>query len=383
MSKKLIVLFLFTVFAFTVFANKRKDPLNVQVQLNYSLPRIAIDLDVVLERKVFKQGPFAQYAEKFLGIDSEDVVNRDREEWTLLSVNMDSHSQVDPKHKYSINLTKDYKTMMLRLSPNGFITGFNTAKDLNEVENKATVISAINAKEGRNIEYGTFSVDRPYFMVEDTNRVVKNSKISKGANLIAFNFEGKTLEDKAKEAAHIIFKLRKRRFKILTANFDNLPTGETSYKVIVEELKELENRYMELFVGKEYSEKINKTYVVIPQENSKSQVVMRYSPQKGFVDKTDVTGIPLVLEYTNIVKEKGIAVNSPQSDATINLRYRLPAQVNIVLKSGKKVIGNKQMLIPQLGSVASLSLTVVAEENLSVEFYPGLGSIKNIYKSQR
>lgn len=383
MSKKLIVLFLFAVFALNVSADKKKDPLNIPVKVNYSLPRIAIDLNIVLERKVFKKGPFAQYAEKYLGVNPAEIINNDREEWKLINVKMDSHTQADPKHNYSVNLIRDYEAMTLRLSPEGFLTGFNTSKNLKDKEVQASIMNAINTKEVKNVIYGDFSIDRPYVMVEDTNRIIKEGAVAKGANLMAFDFEGKTFEDKAKEAAHIIFKLRKRRFKILTSNFEVLPPDGSSYKVIVKELKKLEKQYLELFIGKEYKETLSKSYLVIPQEDSKSQVVMRYSPQKGFVGKTDVTGIPVVLEYTNIVKAKAVAPSPAQPGASIDINYRLPAHANVIVKAGKTILGSKPMIIPQLGSVAKLSLTVVAEEDLAVEFHPDFGSIKNIYKSQR
>ena len=70
MSKKLFVIILLSIFAFNVSADKRKEPLNIPVKINYSLPRVVLDVNVTLERRVFIKGQFSQYAEKYLGVNS-------------------------------------------------------------------------------------------------------------------------------------------------------------------------------------------------------------------------------------------------------------------------------------------------------------------------
>jgi hypothetical protein len=383
MSRKLFVIFLLSIFALNVSADKRKEPINIPVKVNYSLPRVALDVKVTLERKVFKKGPFAQYAERFLGVNSSDIINQDREEWKLMNVEIDSHTEADPNHNYSLSMVRDYSALRFKLSPQGFLTGFNTTIKTKEKLSDFSSIDVVAPSEVKELLYAGFSIDRPYNMLEDTTRKAKEGQIVTGANLFSFDFEGKTEMDKAKEAAHIIYKLRKRRFKILTSNFEVLPPDGVSYKVLVKELKKLEKKYLELFLGKECTEKYCKNYKVIPKVDSKSQVVMRYSLNKGFVSKTDVSGLPVILEYKDIVRIKSSGPVSTQTAPNKIIYYRLPAQVNVVVMSGKKKLGAKSMIIPQLGSIGHISATVVAEEDLSIDFHPQYGSIKNIYKRER
>jgi len=383
MSKKIFVIFLLSIFAFNVSADKKKEPLNIPVKINYSLPRIALDVHVTLERKVFKKGPFAQYAEKFIGVNTSNIITQDREEWKLNNVEIHSHTEADPKHNYSLSLVREYSALRFKLSPQGFLMGFNTMTKAKDKHSDFSSIDIVAPSKVKNLMYAEFSIDRPYNMIEDTTRKAKEGLVITGANLAVFDFESKTEEAKAREAAHIIYKLRKRRFKILTSNFEVLPPDGTSYKILVKELKKLEKKYLELFLGKEYTEKLSKNYKVIPEVASKSQVVMRYSLNKGFVGKTDISGMPVILEYKDIVKVKSSVSVATQTVPDRNIYYRLPAQTNVVVLAGKKKLGAKSMVIPQFGSIGQISSTVVVEEDLSIDFHPEYGSIKNIYKRER
>ncbi len=380
MSKKLFVIILLSIFAFNVSADKRKEPLNIPVKINYSLPRVVLDVNVTLERRVFIKGQFSQYAEKYLGVNSSEIIKQDREEWKLKNVEIDSYSEADPDHNYSLSLARDYSAIRFKLSPQGFLLGLNTMTKEKDQEDKSSVIKVISPDEPKEFIYAKFSIDRPYRMVEDTLKRLPEGVLIKGANISVYDFIGKTEEEKAKEAAHIIYKLRKRRFKILTSNFEELPPDGTSYKVIVKELQKLEKKYLELFFGKEYTEKLTRNYKIIPDAGSKSQVVMRYSLTKGFVSKTDVSGLPVILEYKDIVNVKESGPVAAQSVPSSPIYYRLPAQANVVVLAGKDILGIKPMVIPQLGSITQISAIVVAEEELSIDFHPDYGSIKNIYK---
>jgi hypothetical protein len=312
-------------------------------------------------------------------VNSSEIILQDREEWKLKNVEIDSHSEADPKHNYSLSLVRDYSALRFKLSPQGFLMGFNTVEKTEGEEPVSTKIKVVDPKDAQGMLYANFSIDRPYRMVEDTLKRLPEGVLIKGANISVYDFVGKTEEEKAKEAAHIIYKLRKRRFKILTSNFDVLPPDGTSYKVLVKELKKLEKKYLELFLGKECKEKLSRRYRVVPTDNAKSQVVMRYSFSKGFVSKSDVSGLPIILEYKDIVVAKSSASVSTQTLPNREIFYRLPAQVNVVVLAGKKKLGSKSMVIPQLGSIAQISATVVTEEDLSIDFHPDYGSIKNIY----
>ena len=58
----------------------------------YSLPQTALDIEVIVTRSVEKAGPFAKYAQKYLGM--APTANTDRTVWKIddLKVNPIGHS---------------------------------------------------------------------------------------------------------------------------------------------------------------------------------------------------------------------------------------------------------------------------------------------------
>ena len=53
--------------------------------------------------------------------------------------------------------------------------------------------------------------------------------------------------------------------------------------------------------------------------------------------------------------------------------------MDVQVFNGKTIIGQKNIVIPQLGNVAKISTDVLIDQNYSVDFYPQLGSIKRVY----
>lgn len=107
----------------------------------------------------------------------------------------------------------------------------------------------------------------------------------------------KSLESRAKEAAEMIFNLRKKKVQIVTGDTDATFSGEALASA-VEEISRLESEYMSMFIGySEYStQKMN--YDVVPEKSNESQlyVAFRLSDSKGLVPADDLSGKPYLLE---------------------------------------------------------------------------------------
>lgn len=380
--KKLLSILLLTAIVLSSFAGSRKDKEDIKVKLNYNLPLRVLDIRVSLERTVYTKGIFAPYAEKYLGVSAEELITQDSESWALKSVRLDSHKQIDPLALFNIEMTNSYQALKLSLSPDGNLLAFNADIKEKRIEKASTFINHQSAQV-KNIVLERFALDKPFKVVEDTavfiteenGEAAQHSKV-KGKRI------AKTIEQKAADAAHIIFKLRKRRFKILTCNYSQLPKDGQSYKEIIKQLNALEQSYLELFFGKEDHFTQTQTFSVTPSKGSSSIVVTRYSETEGFAAKGNISAQPIIVEIKNITVDKNTP--SPQlsekSEEPLNyLHYRVAARADIEIMNGKKLIGRKSMIIPQLGYIAKISTDVLVGEKMSIEFHPLLGSIKSIY----
>ena len=357
-------------------AQKRKT-LETPNTVIYALPQTVLKLDVVAEKTIMKRGPFADYAKKYLGIS--DVVNSDGVEWKLKSIELNGVGEVDPEQYHKITSSVDYEPGLIALTPEGLIRGFNMKKtSFESVEKEIIALSSDEIK----MEYGKFSIDPIIKYREDTiYKVVETDTAFVKIPVLEKQALTKSLEEKAEEAAHQIFKLRKRRFKILTSNFEVLPPDGKAYEVLVKELAKLEEDYISMFVGKKVSIQKAYQFSYTPKQGEKGGVIFRMSPQMGPVGVNDLGGRPVRVDFKNLNVTNELAIlPSAGANPQTQISYRIPGMADVSISNGKSVLLKKRMPIAQFGKIARMPAEVLLNENYSIEFYPDLGSIKNVSK---
>jgi hypothetical protein len=343
----------------------------------YALPQTAIKLDVVAEKIIMKRGPFADYAEKYLGIS--DVVKSDGVEWNLKSIEINGAGEIDPEQFHKITTSVDYEPSLIALTPEGLIRGFNLKKSsFTTIEKEIVNLSDEDVK----IEYGKFSLDPIIKYKKDTVfKVVETDTAFVKVPVLEKQALTKSVEEKAEEAAHQIFKLRKRRFKILTSNYDVLPPDGKAYEILVNELAKLEEDYISMFIGKKVSFYKRYQFSYAPKQGEEGGVVFRMSPQMGPVGVNDLGGRPVRIDFKHLdtTKELAILPKAGVNPQTL-ISYRIPGMADVSISDGKGVLIKKRMPIAQFGKIATMSAEVLLNENYSIEFYPELGSIKHVTK---
>ncbi|MGB5989416.1 MAG: DUF4831 family protein [Marinifilaceae bacterium] len=380
--KRILSIIILCLLVQITFANTIKSIDDIKVKINYNLPRTVLDLKISLERTVYRKGIFSQYAVKYLGASSVNVINEDGESWSLESVKIDQHREIDPMSFYSIEMQENYDALKLNLTPEGFLAGFNSSYVSGFESSKIELFSKRSQEVVASVqEY--FCIDRPFLIEQDSVIIDKDVKKGlKSEGKVKGKRVPKTLEQKAADAAHYIFKLRKRRFKILSCNYEHLPADGLSYQVIVQKLNALEKQYLELFLGKTEVYTETRDYSYIPMANVDRVVIAKYSVDNGFLDSKNLSGVPVTIKTSNILVDRNAkTLLSKQIIEGRYIYYRVPARVNIEILDGNHLIGRKNMIIPQLGVIANISVDVLIEKKFSVDFYPEYGSLKTIRNS--
>ena len=90
----------------------------------YSLPKTAIDVRATVTRSVEKPGPFAQFAQKYLG--QSPTVTQERTVWQIENVDILPKGIADPEKKYAIQLKKENRTAFY-LNEEGMLVSINRA----------------------------------------------------------------------------------------------------------------------------------------------------------------------------------------------------------------------------------------------------------------
>jgi hypothetical protein len=339
-----IAAMLLSVMPFMASAQKNSDP---EGHLTYSLPTtvIAIEVDAVQER--FYAGPYAKFAEKYLGIKPR---LKDESTIQLTQVRMTSMVEPDQTRRYSILAGKGMEnTPLLKLSSGGFVT-FADGKyaeqavwrfptdDKGDFSNKAVSSNLTSGsatlykKEGKESAYNRVAIQQ--------NMVVE-----------------KTLEQNAAETAEMILKLRRQRLQIVTGDTDATYSG-AAMGAAIEELTRLEKEYMTLFTGYSEFQTQKMRFDVIPEPGRDNQmyVAFRISDKNGLAPADDITGKPVVMEI--IPQEMAQPEVAKKSKEEV-IYYRIPAVCTVKLKEGANLLLQSRMPIYQLGQDSSIPASLV------------------------
>ncbi|WP_295936658.1 DUF4831 family protein [uncultured Alistipes sp.] len=199
----------------------------------FSQPRTVLGVDVTVEQDVTLSGPYARYAQKFLGVRAPLT---DKTSWAVTGASV---ALLDPA---------DCLGAAAPASPSRRVMTYATSED----------------------EFSRLQAD-------------KNDM-----NVLA-------LEDAARAAANTIFSLRKHRIELITGEAGENVFGE-GLKAALAEIERLEQSYLELFLGKRVLTSETRRYVVYPNADKKQYVVCRFSAADGLLPESDLTGDMVLLQ---------------------------------------------------------------------------------------
>ena len=327
-------------------AQKKSDP---QGHLTYSLPSTVIMLEVEAVQENFYAGPYAKYAEKYLGIKARQ---KDEADIHLTEVRMVPMVEADQNRRYSINLEKNQmEAEFLKLSSQGLVS-FADAK----------YGDAPQWRFPMNVQ-GDFS-ERGI----SSNLTSESATLYYNGGAVKQNMlVGKTTEQKAAETADMILKLREQRLQIVTGDTDATYSGEAMGAAIAE-ITRLEQEYMMLFTGYSESQVQKMRFEVVPSADQENQmyIAFRLSDTDGLVPADKVTGKPVIMQIipqefmvpeASVVNEKGKKKHVPE----VLAYYRIPAVCTVKLMDGAELLLQSRMPIYQLGQEASLPVNVIVK----------------------
>lgn len=362
-----IVLLAWAFGSFAALPERKKDQEQAPVPVEgiaYALPRTGIQIDVNVTCQKFIPGPYHQFAQQLIGISG--VTGTPKTEWRITGVSFGTFSEPDPKKVYK---AMGQNAALLSLTESGVIAGINT--DLSED------ISGVITSE----LFPNADSEMVHFPDMTLNDYFKEVTDSVNGTLI----EDKPIEERAYEIAHLITKLRKRRFHIMSAKYEVLPPDGKAYEVLVDELARLEKSYVELFTGKTITEERSYSFNFMPTATGKGQVVFRFSPEKGILPSTDLTGAPVLLDVQPskalVQAQQKQATSANPAAGTSGIFYCMPGTAKIRLTSGVQIIAEARLSLAQIGTVAPLPEKML-NGTVSIQFHTKTGAIKNISRYQ-
>ena len=316
--------------------------------VTYSLPMTTISLDVEAVQETFHAGPYAKYAEKYLGVKPR---MKDETTVQLTQIRMTPYVEADQSKRFSVNIKKGtLNPSVFSLSSAGLVT-FADAEFGNETVWRFPVRSEGDFS-GKGVSSNLTSESATLYRNEKKESAY--NRVSVQQNMVV----EKTLEQKAAETANTILELRRQRLQIVTGDTDATYSGE-AMGAAIDELTRLEQEYMTLFIGYSEYQTQRMKFDVIPEAGRENQmyIAFRISDKNGLVPADDMTGRPVVME----MNPQTFAQPDVKKAGTAVVYYRIPAMCTVKLKNGADLLLQSRVPVYQLGQESSIPTTVAVK----------------------
>lgn len=321
----------------------------------YSLPQTSIMLTVVAEKETFVAGPYAQFAQKYMGSEARTA---DEVRYTLKSIDLAPYLEADPSTRIAINLSGKgtASANFLQLCSQGLIVASDSYTGKPEAWRFPTIANN-DVFAGKDVEGNLTSATTTLYKTVNTAEGFQRVAVSQSQVV------EKSLEKKAQETANTIFDLRKSRMQIITGDTDATYSGEAMQAAIAE-ITRLEQEYMSLFYGASTTSIQTMNFDVVPTASTSNQmyVAFRISDNEGLLPPNEVAGRPIVIQLTfdktaNITTG-GIAAGArPVAAGTVY--YRVPAVATARVMDGSQTLLQTRIPVYQFGQMLFFPLNSV------------------------
>jgi hypothetical protein len=320
--------------------------------LVYGLPMTVFDIEIDIEKRIERPGPYSKFAGELLGI--KDIITQDQETWSIKGIKVNSSGELDPSEYYIIESNTLFQTNVLTLKKAGLILDLNPDIYEGSKERRTNPTTSYYQR-------GFMDMGSDEYSVTQSDTAFKLVKLDTSFIKIPYLVEKKkqlTIDQLAEKAAKSLLELRDGKHLILTGEANVFPQGKSA----IDEMNKMEMEYLALFAGKVWTEVRAFSYTLLPQKDmsGKAITLLRFSGQTGPAAATGNTGTPVTIQLIPFQKSKDVTVITrpiPENAAVPEydkLYYRIPEVVTVNIKMGEANFYNSRKLIYQFGKVVQL-----------------------------
>lgn len=309
----------------------------------YYLPRHQVELRFSLIARQIMPGPYAEFAESLLGI-----INVPREpemRYDMRGVRLTTMVEADPKLAFEVR-GQSASVPFLRLAEGGHILPVNMPV-VHRPEMRCAVTMPPSMPfvdlspqpfidQQANTFYQVLQSDTAFVRVPvQRNVTVKMSK-----------------EEKARQAAELIFNLRKKRFELISGEVD-LANSPGTLSVMLQEMARLEKLYLELFVGRVQTDTVEAKVYLFPQPGQEAIIPCRFSTTHGIVGPSELDATPVIF---NVEPETRPDATVPSKTLHTSFYYRPAMPVNYTITLDGEMLLNGRLSLYQYGPIITVPI---------------------------
>jgi hypothetical protein len=320
--------------------------------ITYKLPKTSLTVSVEVKKYVYKAGPYAIYAEKYLGVSN--AITEDKTRFELGRTSLAEAGVADEEQTFLISFKPGTTVPYVYLTEEGFPCSVN-ADYVPEPVDTSYILKALPA-EGEPLNPAQAM----------TEEMLLAGSVAKQAEI----------------AAKQIYRIRTSRLDILTGEADNLPPDGEAMKVVINQLEQQEKALTQMFVGSTTVSSSVYDFTLVPLESMNREVLFRFSERLGIVDADDLSGSPVYISLTAL--DKPAAPLDPKEaakrDKQKGIIYNVPGKARVELAMSGKTILDKEVMVSQFGTREKLATEIFEDKKKPVKifFYPQTGAVKQI-----
>lgn len=296
---------------------------NMNYGITYSLPATAIQVDVTARCTQVQAGPFAMYAEKFLGL--KDVPMEDRTTWEVEQISMQSIAQADSSRTYHIAFSEKGAL------PTFYLSAENTLLAINHAPEVAPVLASTPVEPVQKLTFKPTDVM--------TSEMLKAGSKAKQAEL----------------CAEEIFSIRESRSELIRGEADNTPNDGKQLQLMLDNLSAQEEALLSLFIGKTAQSTHSHTYSYLPVKAVERELLFRFSRELGFVAPDDLAGAPYYVAVS-ITEDNRLPAMDIKALKKLEkgIAFCVPGKAQIRLFNAAQTLAEGEMRMAQFGHVEQL-----------------------------
>lgn len=289
----------------------------------FFLPKTAIRISILAEKKTYQPGEYAAYAQRFLRLNNvstePEVTHR------ILSIKQTAVGVADTTKAYTVKFNTKSAATNVALAEDGTLLAVNGLPQQTEKPKRFK---------------GAPKQPQPDPHRFQTEEILAAGSLAKMAQL----------------TAQEIYDLRDNRSLLIKGQADFMPTDGEQMKLMLQQLDLQDRALTSLFSGVTVCDTTEHVYIISPSQNINGMLLFRFSKYLGLVDGDDLSGVPYTLTVTDLNTVPKATESAAKKKKTENaLYYNVPGRLRSVIARGSEEMSNEEFPAAQFGNVELLS----------------------------
>jgi hypothetical protein len=289
----------------------------------YYLPKTAIRITVQIEKTTYTPGDFCKYADRYLRL--RDVPTEPSVTYRITSIRQEATSVADTNKRFAVKFDPKSVAANIALSDDGVLMAINATP-------KPTVLQ------------------QPFKPAPCPEPVNPRQYMSE--EILAAGSTAKMAELTARD----IYDIRESRNLLIRGQADNMPKDGAQLKLMLSQLEMQDRSLTSLFAGITQKDTIEKVITIAPDNETKQELLFRFSKKYGVVDYDDLAGVPYYIMIANLhTVPMAVVEGKKKNKQEPGIYVNIPGKMKSTIFNAEGTVSEEELPAAQFGNTELLS----------------------------